>query len=147
MQASEICSRDIARFPIIIFYVVINFVVPFCFAPSFRTPVGVAQTACAKPTRHKHDHATLGRTAGEKDTQPECDQSTELMCKSGACVPLESRCDGVLQCDDGSDEDNCPVYRIGDAGKSTRASHRRDADHHLPSTKGCLTRRRDRASL
>ncbi|XP_032663569.1 basement membrane-specific heparan sulfate proteoglycan core protein-like isoform X7 [Odontomachus brunneus] len=46
--------------------------------------------------------------AGEKDTQPECDQSAELMCKSGACVPLESRCDGVLQCDDGSDEDNCP---------------------------------------
>ncbi|XP_025163883.1 basement membrane-specific heparan sulfate proteoglycan core protein [Harpegnathos saltator] len=47
--------------------------------------------------------------AGEKDTEPECDQSAELMCKSGACVPLESRCDGVLQCDDGSDEDNCPT--------------------------------------
>ncbi|KAH0951737.1 hypothetical protein HN011_001953 [Eciton burchellii] len=50
--------------------------------------------------------------AGERDTQPECDQATELRCRSGACVPLESRCDGVLQCNDGSDEDNCPT--IGD---------------------------------
>ncbi|XP_071582302.1 basement membrane-specific heparan sulfate proteoglycan core protein isoform X3 [Temnothorax nylanderi] len=47
--------------------------------------------------------------AGEKDAQPECDQTAELRCRSGECVPLESRCDGVLQCDDGSDEDNCPT--------------------------------------
>ncbi|KYQ47141.1 Basement membrane-specific heparan sulfate proteoglycan core protein, partial [Trachymyrmex zeteki] len=47
--------------------------------------------------------------AGEKDTQPECDQMTELRCRSGECVPLESRCDGVSQCNDNSDEDNCPT--------------------------------------
>ncbi|XP_039313929.1 basement membrane-specific heparan sulfate proteoglycan core protein isoform X5 [Solenopsis invicta] len=47
--------------------------------------------------------------AGEKDTQPECDQTAELRCRSGECVPLEYRCDGVLQCNDGSDEDNCPT--------------------------------------
>ncbi|KYM93872.1 Basement membrane-specific heparan sulfate proteoglycan core protein, partial [Cyphomyrmex costatus] len=47
--------------------------------------------------------------AGEKDTQPECDQMTELRCRSGECVPLESRCDGVSQCNDSSDEDNCPT--------------------------------------
>ncbi|XP_011864485.1 PREDICTED: basement membrane-specific heparan sulfate proteoglycan core protein isoform X4 [Vollenhovia emeryi] len=47
--------------------------------------------------------------AGEKDAQPECDQTAELRCRSGECVPLESRCDGVSQCNDGSDEDNCPT--------------------------------------
>ncbi|XP_070527632.1 basement membrane-specific heparan sulfate proteoglycan core protein isoform X2 [Cardiocondyla obscurior] len=46
--------------------------------------------------------------AGEKDAQPECDQTAELSCRSGECVPLESRCDGVLQCNDGSDEADCP---------------------------------------
>lgn len=53
-------------------------------------------------------HAT-SNAAGEKDTQPECDQMTELRCRSGECVPLESRCDGVSQCNDNSDEDNCPT--------------------------------------
>lgn len=57
--------------------------------------------ACKHDMRHPD-------AAGEKDDQPECDQAAELRCRSGACVPLESRCDGVLQCDDGSDEDNCP---------------------------------------
>ncbi|XP_029158798.1 basement membrane-specific heparan sulfate proteoglycan core protein-like isoform X2 [Nylanderia fulva] len=47
--------------------------------------------------------------AGEKNTQPECDQTAELRCRSGECVSLESRCDGILQCNDGSDEDNCPT--------------------------------------
>ncbi|XP_070153239.1 basement membrane-specific heparan sulfate proteoglycan core protein isoform X5 [Polyergus mexicanus] len=47
--------------------------------------------------------------AREKSDQPECDQTAELRCRSGECVPLESRCDSILQCNDGSDEDNCPT--------------------------------------
>ncbi|XP_076230657.1 terribly reduced optic lobes isoform X13 [Nomia melanderi] len=46
---------------------------------------------------------------GTDDVEEECDKSTELRCRNGACVPLDARCDGVAQCDDKSDELDCPT--------------------------------------
>ncbi|XP_076631096.1 terribly reduced optic lobes isoform X1 [Colletes latitarsis] len=43
----------------------------------------------------------------DKSNEQECD-STELPCRNGACVPLDSRCDGIPQCEDASDEIGCP---------------------------------------
>ncbi|XP_076481713.1 terribly reduced optic lobes isoform X10 [Bombus vancouverensis nearcticus] len=37
----------------------------------------------------------------------ECDQSAELTCRDGTCVPLERRCDGIADCKDSSDEEGC----------------------------------------
>lgn len=68
-------------------------------------------------------HVIVKRGAADGDVE-ECDQATELRCRSGVCVPLESRCDGVLQCDDGSDEDNCPRDHRTDQGKYAKFNPR-----------------------
>ena len=31
-------------------------------------------------------------------------------CDSGACLPIETRCNGLRECPNGSDERNCRMY-------------------------------------
>lgn len=32
----------------------------------------------------------------------------EFECESGMCVDIRSQCDGIVHCNDGSDEHHCP---------------------------------------
>lgn len=41
-----------------------------------------------------------------------CDQSSEFTCVDGGCVPSFSQCDGIIDCNDGSDEINCAGMRL-----------------------------------
>lgn len=37
---------------------------------------------------------------------------TEFNCSNKLCLPLGMLCDGVANCKDGSDEDNCGMYKL-----------------------------------
>lgn len=41
------------------------------------------------------------------DNRSRCDDS-QFTCTSGQCVPENNQCDNIIQCNDGSDENNCP---------------------------------------
>uniref|UniRef100_A0A1I7RL49 Basement membrane-specific heparan sulfate proteoglycan core protein n=1 Tax=Bursaphelenchus xylophilus TaxID=6326 RepID=A0A1I7RL49_BURXY len=45
---------------------------------------------------------------GEADLQPAfCDVTYQWVCANGECIAQYDVCDGVTQCEDGSDESNC----------------------------------------
>ena len=41
----------------------------------------------------------------------------QYTCSSGHCIDIRAKCDSVMDCQDGSDEDNCPVLTIPDTYK------------------------------
>ena len=38
--------------------------------------------------------------------------ANQFSCESGECIPLSQRCNGIRDCRDASDEDNCPSMLI-----------------------------------
>lgn len=40
-----------------------------------------------------------------------CNSTTEFTCNNYDCVPIQSRCNGVYDCDDRSDEYSCCEYK------------------------------------
>lgn len=50
----------------------------------------------------------------------ECNNATSFLCESGACLPLTSRCNRLLDCPSGEDERycSCADYLIAEFSKS-----------------------------
>ncbi|CAB3409318.1 unnamed protein product [Caenorhabditis bovis] len=62
--------------------------------------------------------------------RPACVQGS-YFCSSGNCIPESKKCNGLSDCDDGSDEQNCPsafqpachTYEKGDSGQITSPNY------------------------
>ena len=49
-----------------------------------------------------------------------CEFGKQFTCDSGQCVPLQSRCDNINNCEDGSDESNCMLIQIPESYQIAR---------------------------
>ncbi|XP_063869301.1 uncharacterized protein LOC135105166 isoform X2 [Scylla paramamosain] len=74
--------------------------------------------------------ASTTTTTREPRRRPDCSSFEEFQCDEGSCVLQTARCDGILQCPDSSDENNCP------AGCSSDEFHCGD-DSCVPQTVKC----------
>lgn len=79
-----------------------------------------------------HTH-TLTHTQTDLDLDPEIDSSESenpsgceiyyFECDFGQCTPLEKKCDGIPDCEDETDEIDCPAF----TGKHTHTRTQRDS--------------------
>lgn len=79
-----------------------------------------------------HTH-TLTHTQTDLDLDPEIDSSESenpsgceiyyFECDFGQCTPLEKKCDGIPDCEDETDEIDCPAF----TGKHTHTRTHRDS--------------------
>ena len=57
-----------------------------------------------------------------------CEFGKEFTCNSGQCVPLQSRCNNINNCEDGSDESHCGLVQIPDSYQISRFPKPKDQD-------------------
>ncbi|XP_072940602.1 uncharacterized protein [Epargyreus clarus] len=60
----------------------------------------------SKPSQSKYEKETEDNTK-EPDAEEICNNATSFRCTSGACLPLTSRCNRLLDCPGGEDERAC----------------------------------------